>query len=457
MPTKLSLASALLLSSIFHFPSSIKAEVAVTIYNQNLALVREVRQLDFPKGVGQLRFTDVASEIIPTSVHFTSDKAALLEQNYEYDLVSSDKLLEKYIDQRVEIVSLDGKSFFGSLLSSGGDIVLRLDGGTPPPAPPASGGGKSGELVSITRSQVANVRFPELPEGLITRPTLVWLVDGKGGKSDADISYLTRGISWESEYVAVSDVKDENLSLTGWVNITNNSGATYKDARLKLMAGDVNIEQPRRKFARDEVQELSGGFNAEYGFQEQAFYEYHLYTLQRPSTIADKQVKQVSLFPTASTPVKKEFRLKANEEKVTVVLEFENREKVGLGIPLPKGKVRVYKQGPDGGQEFIGEDNIDHTPKDEKVRITTGKAFDIVGERKSINYERQGKQRENEIVVRNHKKETIEVVIEDSFWGDWKFIEATDGWEKKNASLVEWKVKIKPDGEAKVRYKVYVN
>lgn len=442
MKTKPSIAPVLLLSFIVLFPFSLKAEVAVTIYHQNLALVRETRQLDFPKGVGELRFTDVASEIIPTSVHFTSDKAALLEQNYEYDLVSSDKLLEKYIDRRVEIVSLDTKSFFGTLLSSGGDIVLKSD---------------DGGLVSVSRGQVANVRFPELPEGLITRPTLVWLVDGKGGTGNADISYLTRGISWEAEYVAVSDAKDENLSLTGWVNVTNNCGASYKNARLKLIAGDVNIEQPRHKFARDEFQAMTGGFNAEHGFQEQAFYEYHLYTLQRPSTIADRQVKQVSLFPTASTPVKKEYRLKAGDNKVSVTLEFENREKFGLGIPLPKGKVRVYKEGPDGGEEFIGEDNIDHTPKDEKVRLTTGKAFDITSERTQLNYDRQGKQREAEIVVRNHKKETVEVVIEESFWGDWKIIETTDDWEKRNANLVEWKVKVKPDGEAKVRYKVFQN
>lgn len=450
MNHKLFLAATVSLVSSFLFPLSSFAEVAVTIYNQNLALVREVRQLDFPKGVGELRFTDVAAQIIPTSVHFTSDKAALLEQNYEYDLVNSEKLLEKYIDQRVEIVSLDSKSFFGTLISSGGDIVLRLENGA---APPASGGG---ELVSVARSQIANVRFPNLPDGLITRPTLVWLVDGKGGKGAADISYLTNGISWESEYVAVTDDKDEKLSLTGWVNITNNSGATYEDAKLKLMAGDVNIERDRPlRPVEESYTKMS--MVADAGFQEQAFYEYHLYTLQRPSTIADRQVKQVSLFPTASTPVKKEYRMRSGDNKVTVMLEFENREKVGLGIPLPKGKVRVYKQGPDGGEEFIGEDNIDHTPKDEKVRVTTGKAFDITGERTQLNYDRNGKQRENEIVIRNHKKETIEVIVEESFYGDWKFVEATEGWEKKNANLVEWRVKVKPDGEAKVRYKVFTN
>jgi len=438
---KYSLVLNLLLLAV----GSVSAQVAVTIYNQDLALVRETRDLEFPKGAGEIRFVDVAAQIIPTSVHFTSDKAELLEQNYEYDLVSSDKLLEKYTDRKVELVTQDDRQFAGTLLSSMGDIVLKeADGG----------------IRSINRSQIVNVHFPDLPEGLITRPTLVWLVNGKGGKGAGDISYLTRGMSWEAEYVAVTDDKDENLSLTGWVNVTNNSGATFKDAKIKLMAGDVNIEQPRRKWGGREggVAFMVDAEASGRSFEEQSFYEYHLYTLQRSSTIADKQVKQLSLFPTAGTPVKKEYRVGPYDEKVKVTLTFENREKVGLGIPLPKGKVRVYKEGPDGGLEFVGEDRIDHTPKDEKVKVSTGNAFDLKAEKKMIDSNdlgRSGRQESWEYKIRNHKKESVEVVLEAqlSGWQNWKLLEGTtDGWEKKDADTVEWTVKLKADEEETVTY-----
>ncbi len=423
------------------------AEVSITIYNQDLALVRETRQLDFPKGRGELLFTDVAAQIIPTSVHFTSDKAELLEQNYEFDLVSADKLLDKYTDRQVELVTQDNHQFAGLLMSSGGDIVIKeADGG----------------IRSITKAQIVNVHFPDLPEGLITRPTLVWLVDGKGGKGDGEISYLTNGISWEAEYVAVTDKDDENLSLTGWVNVTNNTGATYKDAKIKLMAGDVQIEQ-KRGFRTDgmrAMRALAVAEPADQGFQEQPFYEYHLYTLQRPSTIADKQVKQLSLFPTANTTVKKEYRLLPNADKVKVFLNFENREKVGLGMPLPKGKVRVYKQGPDGGLEFVGEDHIDHTAKDEKVRISTGNAFDIKAEKSMTDHKDLGNYDSEETwqyKLRNHKSETIDLVVEVNLTrGNWKLLDSTTpGWVKKDADTVEWTITIKPDEEKVLDYKVH--
>ena len=209
-----------------------RTEVAVTIYNQDLGLVRETREFDFPKGIGEVRFIDVAAQIIPTSVHFTSATAALLEQNYEYDLISADKLMSKYLDQSVELSTEDKGLFIGTLLSAAGDVVIRE---------------RDGSIRSLAHDRIVNVRFPDLPEGLITRPTLVWLVNSsKGGKGEADISYLTHGMSWESEYVAVTNKDDNAISLTGWVNITNNSGATYKDARIKLMAGDVRVEQEHR-------------------------------------------------------------------------------------------------------------------------------------------------------------------------------------------------------------------
>jgi len=438
---------------ILVFAGSLYADLAVTIYNQDLALVRETRQVEFPKGVGEIRFVDVAARIIPTSVHFASKQASLLEQNYEYDLVSADKLLQKYIDQRVDLTAQDDKQFTGVLLSSAGDIVIReLDG----------------SIRSLNRAQVVNVHFPDLPAGLITRPTLVWLVNGKGSQGAAEISYLTNGMSWEAEYVAVTDADDKALSLTGWVNIANNSGAAYKEAKIKLMAGDVNILQDEgrgRYGIRAERMMAMADAGVEPQFKEEAFYEYHLYTLQRPSTLGNNQVKQISLFPTADVKsVKKEYRFapsgydwRQEKDKIKVTLEFENKEANELGIPLPKGKVRVYKASKDGGMEFIGEDRIDHTAREEKVRISTGNAFDIVGERKQTDAKRGGAEYAVEIKLRNRKKETVEVIVAENIWGDWTMLEATPGWEKKSANLIEWKVPVKPDEEKALTYRVLIN
>ncbi|MDP8239063.1 MAG: DUF4139 domain-containing protein [Candidatus Hatepunaea meridiana] len=426
--------------------SSLYAEVAVTIYNDDLGLVRETREMDFPKGVGEVRFIDVAAEIIPTSVHFSSKMAALLEQNYEYDLVETSKLLQKYIDHEVRLITDSDDEFNGTLLTASGDIVIRA---------------KDGTIHSLSRDWVVNIQFPDLPEGLITRPTLVWMVNSpKGGKGKADISYLTEGISWKAEYVAVTDKKDKSIQLTGWVNINNKSGATYNDARIKLMAGDVQIMRDYRRPKKGRAFEMTSLSidAAAPQFEEQPFYEYHLYTLQRPSTLRDNQVKQISLFPTADVKsVSKEYRLDwQSNKKVKVTLIFMNEKKNGLGIPLPKGKVRVYKEGPDGGLEFIGEDKIDHTPQNEKVKVITGYAFDIVAEREMIDEERRkgATEKEFEIKLRNHKDETVMVKVVEQLRRDWTMVKATEGWKKTSAGVIEWDIKIKPEEEKVINYRV---
>jgi len=430
------------------FVQAQEKSVSVTVYNQNLALVREVRPLEFKKGKNEIKFTEVAAYIDPTSVHFkalnTPDEVAILEQNYQYDLVNSEKLLQKYIDQPIELQTKQGEVYSGQLLSfDGTGLTLKQ---------------KNGEIKIVSRPEVRDISFPSLPEGLITRPTLVWLLDSDfSGKQPAEVSYLTTGINWHAEYIAVADRKDQNLELAGWVSIENNSGATYPEAKLKLIAGDIHrAEEERRMLAMNGmVAEAKGAVP----FEEKAFFEYHLYTLTRPATVKDKEIKQISLFPNATVKVQKKFVYDGAYyvKKVRVNLEFDNSAKAGLGMPLPKGKIRVYKEDTDKSLEFIGEDLIDHTPKDEKVRVYLGNAFDIVGERKQTNYERISDRVDRysfEISVRNHKTEAAEVVVVEHFYGDWEITKTDTSFNQKDAFTAEFVLQLKPDEEKKINYTV---
>ncbi|MBN1466990.1 DUF4139 domain-containing protein [candidate division KSB1 bacterium] len=423
--------------------------VAVTIYNDNLALVRQVRDIEFSKGVQEYKYVDVAAQIDPTSVHFKSlsdpTGITLLEQNFEYDLVGTDRLLQKYIDQSVIITIRDGGTEQGLLLSAaGGDVVIRKE---------------DGQIRAVKSTAIESIIFPHLPEGLITRPTLSWLLNAtKSGAQTSELSYLTSGINWHAEYVAVVNEQDTQLDLAGWVSIENNSGATYTDAKLKLVAGDVNRvrEAPIRPL-RKEMYAMAA--DAEAGFAEREFFEYHLYTLQRPATIRDKQVKQVSLFAPQNATVLKVYSYDGARDgkKVKVTLEFDNKKENGLGLPLPKGKVRVYKNDSDGSQEFIGEDAIDHTPKDETVRLTMGNAFDIVGERVEKEMQRISKrstQQTIQIALRNHKKEPVNVTVIEHWWGAWQLVGPTPPVKKKTADRVEFTVAIPADGEKTFEYTV---
>ncbi len=425
-------------------------EMAITVYNQNLGLVKDVRLMELKKGITVIRFRDVASQIDPTSVHFRSlsypEKVSILEQNYEYDLVSTQKILQKYIDQEIKITAKDNKIYQGTLLNSSRDgIVLAA---------------QEGGIKIIRPESILDLDFPRLPTGLITRPTLVWLLDcQRGGRQKTEISYLTSGINWHCEYVAVADKEDKSIDLAGWVSIDNKSGAAYPDARLKLIAGEVHRVKPRRKprgYIQADVTTMAKGGPQ---FEEKPFFEYHMYTLGRKATLKDNQIKQLSLFSPTQVNVNKIYTCDGARygKKVRVNLEFQNSQRAGLGIPLPKGKVRVYKEDVDKSLEFIGEDLIDHTPKDEKVRIFLGNAFDLVGERKKISYHKIGeKAREEswEIKLRNHKKEKVEIVVVEHFWGEWKITESNYKYTKKDAYTAEFKIPVAKDGESVVKYTV---
>ncbi len=426
-------------------------DVALTVYSNNLALVKEVRTIQLPRGISEVRFTDVAASIDPTSVHFKSLSSPgdvdLIEQNYEYDLVNSNKMLQKYVDQEITVHAEQDGPFQGRLLSaSQNTIMLQM---------------KAGNIKSISFDPIINIDFPALPEGLITKPTLVWLIDNqRAGEHKAEVSYLTANMSWHAEYVAVCKKSDSLLELNSWVSIDNQSGADYDNAKLKLIAGDVHRAAP------PEIRPMAKGYDmmAEAAppppFEEKQFFEYHLYTLQRRATVKNNQVKQIALFPPAEIKADKIYAYNGAlyGEAVRVTLAFQNSRGSGPGIPLPKGKVRVYKQDDaDNSLEFVGEDLIDHTPQDEKVRIYLGNAFDIKGERIQKEMKQLSERSHEEtwqITLRNHKKEAVMVVVEEQLQGDWKIRKESHPHKKKDATTIEFEVPVDKDGETVVEYTV---
>jgi len=441
------------------------------------ALVRQDRSVMLDKGRSTLRFTDVAALIDPTTVTFTSltdPHTRVVEQNFQFDLVSTDKLLLKYIDRPITVEQTSGTQTTtteGTLLSSVDGLVLR---------------DKSGTIHALRN--YATIAFPELPGGLNTRPTLVWDVFApKGGEQRARVSYQTGGITWWADYnLTYSDGKDANsglVDLAAWVSLVNLSGATYPDAALKLIAGDVN-RLPAAPEAYAGLQTKAALARAEAappGFEEKAFFEFHLYTLGRRTTLPNSSTKQIELFnPVRQIPAKKLLLYYglasvpfygtpatdrnagvASNHKVDVYLDFKNDAQAGLGMPLPAGRIRVSKlDTADGGLEFIGEDQIDHTPKDERVRVKLGSAFDVVGERRQVDFAVDTRahwlEEEIEIKLRNHKSEPVDVTVKETLyrWSNWTLISKTHDFEKNDSRTISFPVTVPKDGESVVRYRV---
>ena len=428
-----------------------KISTAITVYNNNLALVKDTRKINIDKGNVEVKFTDVASLIDATSVHFKSltapSEVGILEQNYEYDLVGTSRLLEKYIGEEIVVTTKQSRSFEGRLLSaSKGDAILQQS---------------SGEVEVVKSTAIETISFPSLPEGLITKPTLIWFLENnKQGDHNVEVSYLTGGVNWHAEYVAVSKQNDKLLEMGGWVSIDNKSGATYENARLKLIAGEVHRAEPERRVQRGVMEERVFAMAAKPQFEEKAFFEYHLYTLPRPTTIKDRQTKQLSLFSSTDIACNKLFTYDGSrdDKKIRVNLEFDNIEEDGLGIPLPRGKVRVYKEDDDKSLEFIGEDWIDHTPKGEKVRIYLGNAFDIVGERSMQNRKDLGKRAREEswqIILRNHKDEAVQITVIEHVVGDWDIRQSSHTYRKKDARTIEFDLPVPADGQTTLNYVIF--
>jgi hypothetical protein len=434
-------------------------DVMVTIYNGNLGLVKDVREVRLPLGLGEAQFMDVAAQIDPTTVHLKSlsDPAGLriLEQNYEYDLLSSDKLLEKYVGRTVRLYQSDGTFHEAKLLSTAGP-VFEINGQIHL--------GYSGRMV-----------LPSLPENLVARPTLVWLLRNQTAAAQrVEASYLTGGITWKADYVLVVNDADTRSDLTGWVTIDNKSGATYANAALKLVAGDVNRARDGRREGRlmELAAKAASPRQASRDFAEEGFFEYHLYTLDGRTTLKNQQTKQLALLNAAEVPVTKHlmyygaqdyyrtsYGMPMSNQKVSVLLELRNSKEHRLGLPLPKGKVRVYKADSGGSQQFIGEDWIDHTPQNERVKIKLGEAFDVVGERTQKEYRKLAPglwEVEWEISLRNHKRQEQTVTVIEPVPGDWQVLHSTHAWDKPQAHTLRFSIAVPREGAARLVYRVRI-
>lgn len=463
----------LLIGFVWLFPVTVPAAVStsgvdqqiaveVTAYNEDLGLIKDQRHITLPKGTTELRFMDVAAKINPATVHMQSltDPQALsvLEQNYEYDLLSPTRLLDKYVGKEVKLYSKNPYTEREEIVTA---KVLSNNEGNPV--------FQIGN--EVTFGYPGRIIFPQVPDNLIAQPTLVWLLRNEAPKTqDIEVAYLTGGIGWRADYVLVLDEKDQVGGLSGWVTLNNQSGATYPNAKLKLVAGDVNRVR----------EELAGKMDVAYAsrameapapqFKEQAFFEYHIYTLERSTTLKDNSTKQISLLNAPEVKVRKEFRLYGEDyyyrsrygdpeqkKKVSVFIEFENAKQNGMGMPLPKGIVRVYKHDADKSLQFTGEDTIDHTPKDEKVKIKLGEAFDVTATRKQTDWKKIASDTYEaafEITLRNHKAENIAVRMIEPVPGDWQVLSASHKAVKASSSQLEMNVPVQKDGETVVTYRV---
>jgi len=446
--------------------------LAVTIYNDNLALVKDTREVRLPRGEARLAFEEVSAQIRPETAllrNLTAPKDFwVAEQNFDFDLLTPQKLLDKYVGKQVTVVrSVPNAEGAGSkevrepatVLATNGGVVLQF-------------------ADRIETSVPGRIVYPGVPANLRARPTLVIsLHSGAEKVQQLELSYLTGGLSWRADYVANLAPDEKTLDLSGWVTLTNQSGAAYPNATLQLVAGDVNRVRERRMEGIAMLAPAAKAMDRAPQMQEEGLFEYHLYTLDRPTTLAVNQTKQVALLSAGSVPVKKEYVLLGQsyyytaafgdirgQEKVGVFVSFQNEPAQHLGMPLPKGIIRVYKRDSEGRAQFVGEDQIDHTPKHEQVRLKLGDAFDVTAHRKQTDYKslgRQGKfgnvsESAYEVVLKNAKKEAVTVSVREALPGDWEMLQNSHPFTREDAHTAQFKVEVPAEGSATLTYRIRV-
>jgi hypothetical protein len=442
--------------------------VAVTIYNENLALVKDQRKIQLGSGQNTLAFRDVSAQMRPETALLRSlsspGKLSVIEQNFDFDLLTPQKLLEKFVGKSVGIIKTNPATGAetteqAQVLAANNGVVLkmgdRIETGVP------------GRIV-----------YGDVPANLRDRPTLVMsLNNGGAAQQDVELSYLTGGLGWKADYVAELNAADDKLDLSGWVTLTNTSGASYRNAKLQLVAGDVNRVQDERRLVRAmSKMEMAASADVQQ-MAEESLLEYHLYTLDRSTTIAENQTKQVSLLSASGVPVRKELLLRGadyyysssygelgQKMKVGVFVEFDNKENARLGMPLPKGIIRVYKKDGAGNAQFVGEDRIDHTPRNEKVRLKLGEAFDVTADKKQTDFKKLPNPTKGtamfesayEVVLKNAKKEAVTVTVQEPIPADWKIIKSSHAHEKAASNTAVWRIDVPAEGKTTLTYRVQV-
>ena len=472
---KITSCVALALSSLAHGavvekPSTLadQQSVAVTIYNENLALVKDQRRIVLEAGRNRLALREVSGRMRPETALLRSlshpGTLSLVEQNFDFDLLTPAKLLEKYVGRNVRIVRTHPTTGAESMetatvLAATSGVVLRIGD-------------------RIETGLPGRIVYDGVPANLRDRPTLVTELDAaRAGVQNVELSYLSAGLAWKADYVAELNGADTALDLNGWVTLTNTSGTAYPNAKLQLVAGDINRVREELRLSQKALASRAAEAAPASQMAQEALFEYHLYTLSRPTTIADNQTKQVSLLSAQNVPVVKELVLQGSDYyyrssvggigqkmKVGVFVQLENRESSRLGMPMPKGVVRVYKKDSAGNAQFVGEDRIDHTPKNETVRLRLGEAFDVTADKKQTDFKRREPtnrasyvfESAYEIVLRNAKKEAASVVVREPVPGDWTMLEETQRHSKVAAGTAEWQVRVPAEGSTTLRYRVLV-
>lgn len=442
--------------------------VAVTIYNENLALVKDQRKVQLNSGQNALAFRDVSAGMRPETALLRSltnpGKLSVIEQNFDFDLLTPGKLLEKYVGKTVSVVRTNPATGNDSteqalVLSANEGVVLKIGN-------------------RIETGMPGRIVYSDVPDNLRDRPTLVMSLNNGGAtQQEVELSYLTGGLAWKADYVAELNAADDKLDLSGWVTLTNTSGATYRNAKLQLVAGDVNQVQDEMRYEMRRDKAVLAMAAPASQMAEESLMEYHLYTLDRPTTIAENQTKQVSLLTASAIPARKELLLRGanyyyhssygdlgQKMKVGVFVEFDNKEASHLGMPLPKGVIRVYKRDAAGNAQFVGEDRIDHTPKNEKVRLKLGESFDVTADKKQTDFKALPNPAKGnsmyesafEIVLKNAKKDAVVVKVQEPIPGDWKILNASHKHEKAASNTAVWHITVPAEGSVKLNYRVQV-
>jgi len=441
--------------------------VAVTIYNNNLALVKDQRKVSLNSGLNSLALRDVSAQIRPETALLrslsNSGSFTTLEQNFDFDLLTPQKLLEKYVGKNVTVARINQATGVETteqamVLSANNGVVMRIGN-------------------RIETGIPGRIIYDDVPANLRDRPTLVTKLNNKAASTQTvELSYLTGGLGWKADYVAELSAKEDSIDLSGWVTLTNTSGTSYNNAKLQLVAGDVNTvrENHPRPAAMHKTLAMA---EDSVGMAEESLLEYHLYSLERPTTIAESQTKQVALLSASNIPARKELVLRGADYyygssygdlgqkiKVGAFVEFDNKEAAKLGMPLPKGVMRVYKKDSQGNAQFVGEDQVDHTPKNETVRLKLGDSFDVTADKKQTDFKALPRPAKGnglsesayEIVLKNAKKEPVVVMVQEPIPGDWKILKENHASRKVTSNTAVWKIEIPAEGKTILNYRVQV-